>query len=312
MRSELTTFRFDDNKRDYTPHNFNNQYADDDVTLAQALAVSDNVYAVKTHLFLGEDILVETAKRFGIDTDLNKVPSLALGTSEVRILDMANAYSLFANGGKKVTPVMIKRVEDYKGDVIYEHNKESEAILRPDLAFIMSHMMTGMFDKNLNGYASVTGGSMVKDITRTYAGKSGSTETDRWMIGFSPDLVSAVWTGYDDGQELELTADKAYAKNIWVQFMEKALDGTTAKEFKPAKGTVGVYIDPATGALATKDCPVRRYTYFVEGTEPTEYCTVHFMEEGHKHIPKDGSEESSPGEKEKSKQPWYKKILPWT
>ena len=157
MRSELTTFRFDDNKKDYTPHNFNNQYADDDVTLAQALAVSDNVYAVKTHLFLGEDTLVETAKRFGIDNELNKVPSLALGTSEVRILDMANAYSLFANGGKKVTPVMIKRVEDYKGDVIYEYNKGSESILRPELAFLMTHMMTGMFDKTLNGYASVTG-----------------------------------------------------------------------------------------------------------------------------------------------------------
>lgn len=310
MRSELTTFHFDNNMQDYTPHNFNNQYADDDVTLAQALAVSDNVYAVKTHLFLGEETLVETAKKFGIHTDLQKVPSLALGTSEVRIIDMANAYSLFANGGKKVSPIMIKRVENYKGDVIYEHKKEPEVVLRPDLAFVMTHMMTGMFDKSLNGYANITGGSIIKDITRTYAGKSGSTETDRWMIGFAPRLVSAVWTGFDDSQPLELTADKAYAKNIWVQFMEKALEDTTAKSFKPAKGTIGVYIDPETGALATNDCPVKRYTYFVEGTEPTEYCTDHVMEKDHEHKKK--SKEHAPSKEEKPRPPWYKRIFPWS
>ncbi|WP_071393247.1 transglycosylase domain-containing protein [Bacillus tuaregi] len=310
MRSELTTFKFDDERAEYTPHNFNNQYAEDDLTMVQALALSDNVYAVKTHLFLGEETLVETAKRFGITSDMAKVPSLALGTSGVRVIEMANAYSLFANGGKKVTPVMIKKVENHKGEVIYEHSSEPEAVLQPELAFVMTHMMTGMFDKKLNGYASVTGTTIINDMTRTYAGKSGSTNTDSWMIGFSPQLVTAVWTGFDDGQPIEGRLDQMYAKNVWVQFMEQALEGTPEKSFKAPKGTVGMYLDPVNGKLATEDCPVKRYTYFAAGTEPTEYCTEHLLEE----------EKEAKGKKKKHREehenddraPWYKRVLPWS
>ena len=307
MLSELTTFRFENNQPEYTPHNFNNQYANSQITMAQALALSDNVYAVKTHLFLGEKTLVDTAKRFGITTEMAAVPSLALGTSGVRVIEMANAYSLFANGGKKVHPVLIKRVENHDGEVIYEQKQENEAILRPDLAFVMTHMMTGMFDKKLNGYASVTGSTIINKMTRTYAGKSGSTNADSWMIGYSPQLVSAVWTGYDNGQTLELTSDKTYAKNIWIQFMEEALDGTTAKSFKAPKGTIGVYINPENGKLATKDCPVKRFTYFAVGTEPTEYCTDHLFDEG-----QDPSHDGKKQPKEKQHVPWFKKILPWS
>ena len=311
MRSELTTFKFDDNRAEYTPHNFNNKYAENDITMAQALALSDNVYAVKTHLFLGEETLVETAKRFGITSEMAKVPSLALGTSGVRVIEMANAYSLFANGGKKVTPVTIKKVKNHKGEVIYEHKPEPEEVLRPDLAFVMTHMMTGMFDKKLNGYASVTGSTVMNDMTRTYAGKSGSTNTDSWMIGYSPQLVSAVWTGYDDGQPIEGRLDQMYAKNVWIQFMEEALKGTPEKSFKAPKGTVGIYLDPVNGKLATKDCPIKRYTYFAAGTEPTEYCTEHLFEE---------DKESSNGKKKKrldgnengDRAPWYKRMMPWS
>ncbi len=308
MYSTKTSFRFDDNREVYTPHNFNNQYAEGDITMAEALAVSDNVYAVKTHLFLGEQTLVETAKRFGLTTKMTEVPSLALGTSGVKVIEMANAYSLFANGGKQVEPVMIKRVENHKGDLIYERHKESKEVLRPDLAYVMTHMMTGMFDKKFNGYATVTGSSILKDLTQTYAGKSGSTSGDRWMIGFTPQLVTAVWTGYDDGRELELTIDKNYAKKIWAQFMEKALEDKPAKPFKPTEGTVGIYIDPATGKLATEDCPVRRFTYFSSGTEPTEYCTEHLYQ--HEQPLEDKKAPTAP-EDEKPKVPWYKKVLPW-
>ncbi|MBB6445533.1 PBP1A family penicillin-binding protein [Bacillus benzoevorans] len=306
MRSEETTFFFDDHRTQYTPHNFNNKYANDDITMAQALAVSDNVYAVKTHLFLGEDTLVKTAKRFGIQSKMEQVPSLALGTSGVKVIEMANAYSLLANGGKKVHPIMIKRVENHKGEVIYESENKPEAVLRPDLAFVMTHMMTGMFDKKLNGYATVTGSTIAGEMTRTYAGKSGSTNSDSWMIGYSPRLVSAVWTGYDNGRTIELISDKTYAKNIWVQFMEKALAGTSAKSFKAPKGTIGVYVNPENGKLATDDCPVKRFTYFAKGTEPTEYCTDHLTDE-------DGSNAKTKKKNgDKQQNPWYKKILPWT
>jgi 1A family penicillin-binding protein len=303
MRSEFTTFHFDDGQTDYTPHNFNNKYADGEITLAQALAVSDNIFAVKTHLFLGEDTLIETAKKFGLSSKMARVPSLALGTSGVRVIEMANAYSLFANGGKKVTPTLITRVEDYNGKVIFEKENETENVLDPAKAFVMTQMLTGIFDPKLNGYAKVTGSTVINDITRPYAGKSGSTETDSWMIGYSPQLVTAVWAGYDMGKPIELVAEKTYAKNIWANFMEEALKGKPVKAFKaPKEGVKGVYVNPENGKLATKDCPVRRFTYFVAGTEPTEYCTEHLK-----------NHEAAPGDHKDTnkKVPWYRKIMPW-
>ncbi len=156
---------------------------------------------------------------------------------------MANAYSLFANGGKKVHPVLIKRVENHEGEVIYEQKQEPEAILRPDLAFVMTHMMTGMFDKKLNGYASVTGSTIINKMTQTYAGKSGSTNADSWMIGYSPQLVSAVWTGYDNGQTLELQVIKPMLKifgfNLWKKrSMERQLNHLKPQKVRSASTSI--------------------------------------------------------------------------
>lgn len=299
MRSELTTFRFEDGRPTYTPRNFNHQYADRDITLMQALAVSDNVFAVKTHLFLGEGALVNAARRFGITTPMEQVPSLALGTSGVRVMEIANAYSMLANGGKKSLPVLIKRVENFEGKPIYEYEPEIKKELDPKQAFVLTHMMTGVFDSSLNGYANVTGSTLINKMTRPYAAKSGTTETDSWMIGFSPQLVTAVWTGYDIGKPIELTVEKSYAKNIWIDVMEKTLADQPIKDFKPPKGVVGIDIDPQNGEIATKDCPIKRLTYFKEGTEPSEYCTDH--------LPKN---KKKPKEKKlKKRVPWYERIF---
>ncbi|WP_262421997.1 transglycosylase domain-containing protein [Bacillus aquiflavi] len=305
MRSEQTTFHFEDGKPPYTPRNFNNLYANDNMTLVQALALSDNIYAVKTHLFLGEETLVNTAKRFGITTKLAKVPSLALGSSDVRVIDMATAYSLLANGGYEIKPTLIKRIENQKGEVIYEYNKERKPVLRSDLAFVMTHMLTGIFDQKLDGYAPVTGSTIINKMTRLYAGKSGTTEADNWMIGYSPQLTAAVWTGYDKGKPIELTAEKLYAKDIWIGFMEEVHKNKPIKAFKPPKGTVGVYIDPHNGKLATKGCPVKRLTYYATGTEPTEYCTEHISE------PLKERENKIEKPKMEKKTPWYKRIFQW-
>lgn len=297
LKSEPTVFR--PGGSSYRPHNFNSQYANRDITMMQALAVSDNIYAVKTHLLLGQDVLVQTAKQFGLTTPMEKVPSLALGTSGVHLLDMVNAYSLLANGGTQNGPVFITKVEDYKGRVLYAYDKhEKKRVLDKAAAFVTSQMMTGMFDKRLNGYARVTGASIVKNLTRPYAGKSGSTNTDSWMIGFSPQLVSGVWVGYDNGQEITLAADKMYAKKIWARFMEKALDGRPVTEFKPPKGVTGVEIDPATGKIATANCPVARLTYFISGTEPAEPCSKH---------PAAGENELYP----KKHRNWLEKLFPF-
>lgn len=302
FRSELTTFTFDDGREKYTPENFNHKYADDDITLMQALALSDNVYAVKTHLFLGMETLIETAKKFGIESDLDEVPSLALGTSNVRLIEMANAYSLLANGGKSVEPVFITKVVDSKGKVIYEQEKEAVQVLDPDITFVMNHMLTGIFDEKLNGYTNVTGQSILSKTTKTYAGKSGSTNMDSWMIGFTPKLVTAVWTGYDQGKSINRTDERQFAKNIWVDIMENALEGKPDQIFKPTPGVIGVNINPETGLLATKDCPVKRYTYFIKGTEPTEYCSEPEA---------NSSDDEQPLTKDPEKSPWYRKWFKW-
>lgn len=303
FRSEVTTFSFDDGRKEYTPKNFNHRYADEDITMVKALALSDNVYAVKTHLYLGVDSLSNYAKKFGIESEMQEVPSLALGTSGVSVLEMTNAYSHFANGGKKVEPVFITKVTDQAGQVIYEYQAEEEQVLNKDLAFVMSHMMTSIFDQRLSDYAPVTGQSISERATRIYAGKSGSTDKDTWMIGFSPSLVAGVWTGYDKDKNITLPIERHYAKNIWVEFMEEALEGTPVQVFKPTKGVVGVGVNPDSGLLATEDCPVSRFTYFIKGTEPTQYCTEHI--EDHDEIP----DKNQSDEKRLPEKPWYRKFF---
>ncbi|WP_062351432.1 transglycosylase domain-containing protein [Bacillus kwashiorkori] len=301
LRSEETIFTYDDGRKEYTPQNYNHQYPNDEITLAQAIAVSDNIYAVKTHLFLGMDTLVEYAKKFGIQSKQKKVPSLALGTSGVSVLEMAKAYSLFANNGEAVDPVFIERIENIHGEVIYEHKSRQEQILDPRHAFVMSHMLTGVFDERFNGYATVTGNSIAKKMTREYAGKSGTTDTDSWMIGYSPEIVTAVWTGYDKGKKITMVTEKSYAKNIWIDFMETSLKDKPLQPFQPPNGVVGVEVDAKNGLLATETCPTARLTYFVAGTEPTDYCLDH--------IPPIEKQEKEKEQQEKK--PWFKRLFDW-
>lgn len=247
--------------------------------MAQALAVSDNIFAVKTHLFLKQHTLVDTAKLFGISAPLKEVPSLALGSSGVKVLEMVNAYASIANGGKYQQPVFIKKVENAYGEIIYEHKSDQEQRLDAKQTAVLTDMMTGMFDKGLNSYANATGSGMASKMTRPYAGKSGSTNYDYWMIGFTPQLVAGVWTGYDDGKAITLAADKSYAKKIWLQFMEEALKKKPARNFHLPDGVVQVNINPENAKIASDNCPVTREMVFIEGTEPQEYCTEHSPKE---------------------------------
>ncbi|WP_420837825.1 transglycosylase domain-containing protein [Bacillus mesophilus] len=273
LKSEYTTFQY--GKGTYSPSNYNGYYANDNITLSQAIALSDNVFAVKTHLSLGKQALVDTSKRLGISGNLPEVPSLALGTSTVRMSDMVNAYGILANGGKKIEPTFIRRIENHHGEVIYQSKRHTEQVLDRDAAFVTTHMMTGMFDEKLNDYTKVTGRTISDQLTRIYAGKSGTTSTDSWMIGYSPKLVTGVWVGYDRDFTLDLAAEKTYAKEIWASIMEEALKDEPVHAFKPPSGVVGVYVNPDNGMLATETCPVVRLTYYVKGSEPTEYCQDH-------------------------------------
>ncbi len=299
LKSEATTFSFDDGQASYTPRNYNSQYADKEITLAQAIALSDNVYAVKTHLFLGEEQLQKTAKAFGISSEIEAIPAAALGTSGVKVIEMVNAYSRIASGGKAIEPIFIKKVENHQGEAIYEAPHFQETVLDSDQAFALTGMLTGVFNEKWNGYASVTGSTIIPRLTRQYAGKSGSTQTDSWMVGYTPDLVAGVWTGYDQSKLIERTEEKQYAKNIWADFMENSLEGSKFKKFKPpGDQIISVKIHPESGKIATKDCPVSATTYFIKGTEPSEHCTLHL-----------DSESKEPDKKSDS--PWYKRIFPF-
>ncbi|HEY4600769.1 MAG TPA: PBP1A family penicillin-binding protein [Cerasibacillus sp.] len=274
LLSEPTEFHIAANDV-YKPQNFNGYYANDPITLAQAIALSDNVYAVKTHLFLGEDTLVKTARQFGITEDLPAVPSLALGTASVSLQEMVAAYGMLGNGGYEINSHVIEKITDRHGNVIYTQSSSKDLILDKKKAFILTELLTGMFDEQLDGYMPVTGTPILNQLTRPYAGKSGTTEFDSWMIGFSPELVTGVWIGYDDNQPLTRPTEKQYAKRIWAQFMEKAHATIPMSTFLPPKGVIGIPIDPVTGRRATPDCPTNRVMYFEIGTEPTSYCTRH-------------------------------------
>lgn len=300
LKSEPTTFTFDKGKSTYSPSNFGGYYAYAPITLAQALALSDNIYAVKTHLAIGMDKLVNTAKKVGITSPLAKIPSLALGTKPVSVLEMARGYSAIANGGERVTPQYITKVVNRQGDVLYEQKPKTEQVLDRPTTFVLSQLMTGVFDKRLNDYSKVTGSSVADMLTHKVAAKTGSTAADSWMIGFTPQLATAVWIGYDKGQSVSTYPDTGYSKLLWTHFMESALEGKPKNSFKPPKGVIGVRVDPDTGLLATDACPNARLTYYLKGTEPDKYCDKH---KG-KHQPK----KEKPKKKEKG---FFDKLFNW-
>lgn len=278
LMSKPTTFALGDGNS-YQPSNFNGYYANKPITLAQALALSDNVYAVKTNMYLGPEKLIETAETFGLRGDFQAVPALALGTASVSVNDMTSAYGILANGGRSISGYTVEKITDRNGKVVYEHEDTSEQLLDPKKAFILTHLMTGMFDVEMNGYTSVTGATISKELSRLYAGKSGTTDSDSWMIGYSPSLVTGIWVGYDDNRNMELVAESAYAKEMWAGFMEGAHKGMAQDVFAMPSGVIGIPIDPETGARATPSCGASRIMYFEKGTEPRNYCSEHPVEE---------------------------------
>ena len=153
--SEPTTFMFSNNKS-YSPANYNEKYANKNITMAAALAYSDNIYAVKTHLFLGEETLVNTAKRMGIQGDLEPVPSLALGTSELSMLDFARGYTTLASGGYKRDITFIEKVLDMDGNILYEKNNKDDLVLNESYTFILNEIMTSTYNSSFIDYNNPT------------------------------------------------------------------------------------------------------------------------------------------------------------
>lgn len=265
--SEKTTFTFSNNKK-YNPSNYNDHYAEGPITMEAAISYSDNIYAVKTHLFLGEEMLVNTAKRIGITSKLSSVPSLALGTSEISMVEMVTAYSAFANLGNKVSPHYIKKIEDSKGNILYENKEETVTILNPSLTYILNEMLTSTYNQNFIDYNYPTLLSLLPNITHKYAIKSGTTDTDLWIIGYNKEAVLAVWNGHDDNTEID-TKEYASHKNIWIDTMEKYFETNEASWYEIPDNVVGVLVNPITGLIANEKDAKKQMFFYLKGTEPT-------------------------------------------
>lgn len=265
--SEKTTFTFS-NQEPYSPSNYNNVYGNKPISMGTAIAYSENIYAVKTHLFLGEEALINVARRVGITSKLESVPSLPLGTNEISIVEMASGYSAFANLGYKVKGHLIEKVVDASGKVLYKANNKKELVLNSSLVFILNNLLTATYDKDYIDYNYPTAINLASKLTHKYGLKSGTTNTDTWYIGFNNDVVTAVWAGYDDNRNID-KSDYKYARDIWYKSIEAYELGKGEAWYEMPDNISAVLVDPISGKPATDSSPKKKMMYFVKGTEPS-------------------------------------------
>lgn len=263
FKSEETTFVFSENKT-YSPTNYGDTYGNKDITMSAALAYSDNIFAVKTHLFLGEDTLVNTLKSAGLKENLTANPSLALGAADINMLDYATAYSTLANLGEKNELYFIERVEDINGNLLYQHKEDAKQVLDESITYILNEMMTNTYNYSYVDYYSPTVLYLNGKLSRKYALKSGTTDNDYWIAGYNQDVLMLVWAGDDNNANVDKSYSKAI-KNIWldtVEFYESNKDPDTSWYTMP-DNVVAIPMDPISGKY---DQTAKTLFYFIDGT----------------------------------------------
>jgi len=259
---------------EYSPANYDHKFKGP-VTLRKALALSRNLAAVRLIRYIGEQTVVEYAKKMGIESRLKAVPSLALGSSEVTPLEITAAYGVFPNLGVRVDPYFIERIVQRGGDVVYEHETQKEQVIPPATAYVMTSLLRSVIDE---GTAI---GARLEGFSIPAAGKTGTTDnySDAWFIGFTPDLVCGVWVGFDTRKKIARGASGAtFAVPLWTRFMKDATKNKPVKNFKVPKGVVTRKICVLTNKLANEYCPHARTEVYIAGTEPIEICDVHSKE----------------------------------
>lgn len=263
--SEETTFNLASGKT-YAPQNAGNIYASKEITMAAALALSDNIYAVKTNLFLGVDKMIDVAKRTGINANLDEVASLPLGTSEINILDYATGYTTFASGGYQKELYFIEKIEDIDGNVLYEHEDKNRLVINPNYTYILNEMMTSTTNDAYVDYTTPTALNIASTLTHKYALKTGSTNTDYWIVGYNPDRLMMMWMGYDNNKEVNGNV-RNNAKKIWALTIEESLNSINTTWYETPKNVIAIPLDAVTGKTTNNQNKVALY-YYVKGTEP--------------------------------------------
>lgn len=262
--SEKTTFNFANNQS-YAPNNFNDKYANKNISMAAALSYSDNIYAVKTHLFLGEDVLVNYAKKLGITSKLEEIPSLALGTNEINMFEFAQAYQTLASGGFKNELHFIKKITDYDGNLIYQYDELPELINDPNIVYILNNLLTATYNSNFKDYNNPTVLSIASQIKNKYAVKTGTTDTDFWLVGYNKNALMLVWNGYDEGKNID-NKDYNISRKIWLNTIEPYLSMNDDNWYDLPTNVVGLFKNAITGEDEYNDTNSFLY-YYVKGTQ---------------------------------------------
>lgn len=240
---EPTTFKLDDNTT-YSPSNFNDKYAYQEITLAQAIAVSDNIYAVKTHLFLGEENLAALIKKFGLK-DVKANASLALGTLNTNIYNLANMYNCLASEGVYNHLYTIEKITNDEGKILYEHQASNQQLLNQDTCLVLSQLLTSSFNDVFSTYLQATMADYQLDNIN--ACKTGSTDFDNLAVAYNPQVLVASWVGYDDNREMTTTADKTVAKKVVYDVLNYTNENYEVSWYQPTDQIQQIPINPLTG-----------------------------------------------------------------
>jgi penicillin-binding protein 1B len=263
---EQSTFAFDDQA--WTPRNYEDEY-DGIITLRRALAMSRNVATVRVAELAGFDRVAGLWKRFGSSMVPRPYPSIALGVFEATPFEVATAYTVFPNKGEMRPLRTIARLER-GGAELPLRAAAPVRIARADTTFLVTSMLRSVINEGTAASARGMG------FSHDAAGKTGTTNDlrDAWFAGFTPELLTVVWVGFDDNQPVGLSGSQA-AVPIWTRFMMAALSGRPNVSFAPPPGIVVVTIDRDTGKLAQPGCPRVYDEAFIAGTDPTEACELH-------------------------------------
>ena len=264
LQDEPSTFSYGD--QIYEPRNYREEYHGD-VTARYALAMSLNNATVKMAEEVGYDKVVNLAKAAGI-LSVKPTPAMALGAYEATPLEMAAAYTVFANNGLRLAPMLVKSVRNAGGDPVMNFNTDSRQVLDPRVAYVMTDMMEGVINNGL-ALSAVRG----HGFEQPAAGKTG-TSHDGWFAGYTSNQLCIVWIGFDDYSEIHLTGSETAAP-IWTEFMKEAALVPRYSDMKPfaqPSGVVDVQLDKITNLLATPSCPQTYTSAFIVGTEPASTC----------------------------------------
>ena len=255
----------------YQPQNYDRTFRGP-VTLRYALQQSINIPAIKLLRKVGTSLVASYARRMGIRSPIGQNLSLALGTSEVTLLELTSAYAVLADRGVRNDPLIVLRVEDKNGNVLERNAPRPVEVLSEETAATMTSMMESVMDHG-TGYPARSLGFMLPA-----AGKTGTMDDymDAWFVGFVPSLVCGVWVGYDEKKTIGpgMTGARA-ALPAWTSFMIGATRGQPVEDFPLPSGTVSRIVCAETGMLATDACPNTTTEMFPEGSEPTEPCSAH-------------------------------------